>query len=127
MRLHLRVAIAAFGLLVCTPALADDPPKSHNFGRAMCSEHFACPQDAYLPPPALLAAANKCITQNFGYTSPDGFFEDFTTPDLNSCLEGRTDAIPKGIGSQLAPTCCIVPATDGRGCVLQCELNTVPQ
>lgn len=121
--------VAILGLALSTPALAqtDNTATSstgigHAFGSANCPTRVVCPQDGNVATRQLLAIGNACITQYFGYSSANGFFEDMGT-NSNNCLTSIPDTIPKGVGAQLAPLCCIIKMPDSS-CLLHCDLVT---
>lgn len=92
----------------------------HSFGSVNCPQHVDCSAGS-ANVTQLAGYANMCITQYFGYGSETGFFEESSGVGTDGCLTAKPNAIPKGIGSQLAPHCCIVQAQE-NSCILRCSL-----
>jgi hypothetical protein len=96
------------------------PPRV--FGSANCSPHFQCSDASSMGASGLASNADKCIASFFGYSSPDSFF-DTSGLDSNNCLTAKPNVIPKGMGAQLSPRCCIAVQNDGA-CAFHCDLVT---
>ena len=93
----------------------------HVFGSANCPQHISCSE--FLSSSDLTANANSCVAEYFGYSSPDGLFEDADL-DANNCLTAKPNVIPKGMGSQLSPRCCMAQLQDNV-CTFRCDLVTI--
>jgi len=94
----------------------------HAFGSANCPQHISCP-GAIGEESNYIAVANACITQFFGYRSDAGFFVDYMGLDGNACLTPIPGVLPKGVGAQMAPTCCVL--VQDEQCFVHCDLVTV--
>ena len=114
---------AALGfMLVATPALAET---GHLFGNSTCRERVACADDIQPSSAANYAMeGSACISQSFGYTNPDGFFDKYAGLDGNNCLTPVVGSIPKGVGAQLIGTCCVVKNVTTNSCNFHCTLVT---
>jgi hypothetical protein len=115
--------LAAFllGLLVVGPAWAQTNSTSgHVFGSSDCPMPVICPGEIGATSSSeILADANMCINQIFGYSSDDGFFTEGL--DSNNCLTAIPNVLPKGVGARLAPQCCLTQLSNGK-CVVHCSL-----
>ena len=121
--------LIAFVLMfaLAIPAWAQGGGTQYNFGRVVCPQPVSCPDDYKNPVSAsdLASRASACITQSFGYVNQNGFFDDSAGLDSNDCLTTIPNVLPKGMGSRLVPSCCVIKKEAG-GCAFQCELNTAP-
>ena len=96
---------------------------AHNYAMATCVQHFVCADANSAAIATLVAGANACVTQNFGYTSATGFFDPSAGLDSNNCLVPLPDVLPKGAGTPLIPACCARVLPNGSDCVFDCALN----
>jgi hypothetical protein len=128
----MRTVLAFFvGLIIATPAWAQDSGQ-RNYGSIVCPQQISCPNGTAadpMSPSALLEAANQCVTQHFGYAGPQGIFDASAGLDGNSCFTQLPGVIPKGAGSQLAVSCCVIPKPHGDPgtCAMRCDLNSAVQ
>lgn len=121
------LAAPAFAAMAGQNSPGATPPTAppHNFGRIVCPQHVPCPPDSGTSNSTYTSNANACITQYFGYSSPSGFFQESYGPDSKGCLTSKADTLPKGMGAQLTPQCCVTTLSD-NSCTFRCELNTTP-
>lgn len=126
------IAIAFLGLFMAAPAMAQTGNENtsgssgnvgHAFGSANCPQRIPCPEDSDTPVSTLISIANACITQYFGYSSPSGFFDSEVPLTSNYCLTTTPGLIPKGVGAQTNPLCCIMKMPDAS-CLVHCDLVT---
>jgi len=116
-------------LLLAGPVLGQTNVENNNglghaFGSANCSPPVPCPDDAStISSDDLVANANACITRYFGYSSSSGFFDNIAGLN-NNCLSPLPGILPKGVGQQLSPHCCIMQYPD-NSCAFHCDLITV--
>jgi hypothetical protein len=114
--------------LVTAPAVAQQGSSSngagHSFGSTSCPQRVQCPNGGDLSSADLVANANSCITRYFGYTSSSGFFDEGAGLDNNNCLSALPNILPKGVGQQLSPVCCILQLPDST-CTFHCDLITI--
>ncbi len=117
------LGILFMGLILAQPALAQTNSSGpHSFGTITCPQRVPCPEDNNtIPTSTLVAATNACITQYSGYTSPSGFFDEIAGLDSSSCLTSLPNTIPKGMGAQLIPHCCIVKLQENI-CSFRCDM-----
>lgn len=109
--------------LVASASVAKADTRGHNFGSATCPIRVPCPDSGNLSSSDLVADADSCIKQYFGYTSSSGFFDESYGLDSNNCLSLKQGAaISKGTGTQLIPECCVVKAAD-QSCVISCDIH----
>lgn len=120
--------------LIASPAWAQDDASSdtgtsstgvgHSFANTTCSQHVPCP-DSETPYTSsqLIANANSCITQFFALHSQSGFFDETQGLGADNCLTALPNVIPKGMGSQMAPYCCLVKLPD-NSCTFRCDMVT---
>jgi hypothetical protein len=120
----MRVAyILLIALFLATPALAAQPAPGdaqHIFGSVTCPNRVPCPDTGET---ADASVANACIAQYFGYTSASGFF-DTSGLNGNNCLTPLPNVLPKGVGNQLSPICCVIKLPQDGTCAFHCDLAT---
>lgn len=115
-------------ILSCSAQADNRDVTLHSITSRSCRTHFACPDNAELPIQALVQEANTCMTQNFGYPAPDGFFDETYGLDVDNCLTAKDSAIQDGShGDRYRPSCCITEAYDHNGCVLVCASIVMSQ
>ncbi len=107
-------------------ALAFLPANAHADGKPIlgsytCPQRVPCPSDASLTTEQWALYGNSCVTTAFGYTNPSGFIDPSAGLDSNGCLSALSGSIPKGMGSQLTPRCCVVERQP-NSCVIHCDL-----
>ncbi len=116
-------AFAAVMFLLDFPVTAQ---ALHAFGSANCPQTVPClnsDSSQQLPSSQLASIANSCVTQYFGTRNPDGFFDDIMGLDTNGCLTPKPGAMPKGLGEQLTPVCCVIQQGDNSNmCIFHCDL-----
>jgi len=115
--------IAILGVaLIAGPAMAQQNGQQgggRSYGSANCRPPVPCDSTDVS---ALVANANACISDHFGYPTPaSGFFDENQGLDGDNCLAELPDVLPRGIGGQLTPSCCIIQAGDNL-CNFHCNL-----
>lgn len=119
------VSLAVLGLIVLAgPAWGQQSNGTiHNFGSSTCRPRVPCPDSStYISSTDLNTVASACVTESFGYPNTgSGFFSETTPLNSKDCLTAKPDILPKGMGSQLFPACCIIKLPDNT-CSFHCEL-----
>lgn len=112
---------ALFALaLLSIPAMAQ-AQGSATFATATCPTKIPC-DDFALSGDQWAALGNKCITDAFGYSNPEGFFEPYAGLNSSKCLAARRNSINNKVGSPLVPNCCVIPYKE-NACLLTCKLT----
>jgi hypothetical protein len=111
------------GLLLAAPTLAAEN-NGHNFGGVTCLKPVTCPDSSYglIDTSSLASNASQCITQFFGFTAADGFFNESLGLDTNNCLTTKPNILPTLASSKTTPRCCIVKLPDNKSCAFHCDL-----
>jgi hypothetical protein len=125
----MRSLVIALGvLLIALPASAQNNPGAvRSYGSVTCRQSFSCQVTSDIMT-AIYPLANSCVNQYFGYPIGDGFFDESAGLDSNNCLVAKPNVLPKGIGSQLSPLCCVAPMQGSSGnsandaCQIHCSL-----
>jgi len=97
---------------------------SRSFGGTTCRQQVVC--KTTVDASEMISIANNCINKNFGYPIGDGFFDEYAGLDKNNCLTAKPNVLPKGVGLQLSPICCVVqPNSSVDTCYVHCDLVSV--
>ena len=67
------------------------------------------------------AMGSACIREGTGISLPQGVFDEIAGLSASKCLTPRPNVIPKGVGPQLEPVCCITEVSAGS-CRFHCGL-----
>jgi hypothetical protein len=122
------LATAILGLvLAAAPVMAQESSGNaigHVFGSANCKPRYQCSDVSTMSFSDLNNDANACVLNFFGYSQPDGLFEDTGSLDQNNCMTAKPNVIPKGMGARLSPQCCIIQQDNGATCGFHCNLVT---
>lgn len=120
----MRFAVAAT-LVIFATVFSSGAQAAGSYGGFFCNPPIPCNQASpdFPSQSQVLASANACVSQNMGFTPPDGgFFEDDSGIDSNGCLTTKSDALGDSNGSKAMPHCCIVQAPHRDSCILRCDM-----
>ncbi len=94
------------------------------FGRATCGAAFSCMAGMKngLDINKVIATANSCVSQNFGFVSSSSLFLDEMGLNGSNCLTAKPPVAKSERGRTMTPRCCIVPAKVSGTCQVSCEL-----
>jgi len=116
---------ALLGLAIWCP-LSQAQAANVVFGGFPCMNHIPCEQadPAFPTTQQLITAANSCVAQNMGITSPNGFFNEVAGLDSNGCLTTDASTFSTLGNLRSIPQCCVTQsaAGAGAGCTLHCDL-----
>jgi len=108
-------------VLLPSVAVAQTTAKQ-NFGSYTClNQPVPCADNLSVPSEKWAEMGTACLSFAFGYTDANGYFNDISGLDTNGCLGAKSGMIPKGMGVQLSPLCCVVEMPNNL-CVFHCDL-----
>jgi len=120
----MRLTVIAVALLFALTFPAAAQSAGRSFGSVTCSQHVPCPgYGSSGNIQGLANAANFCVSHDLGVNSISNFFDPSAGLNEDACLTAIPGVIPKGMGAQLSPLCCIVKLTSSV-CVFRCSLVT---
>lgn len=107
-------------LLAASPAFAQSSGKPV-FGSYTCAQQVPCEKYGGWEPSQWAQAGNACVTRGFGFSSSNGFIDEYAGLDASNCLTAKPKSLDKGAGAQLSPRCCVV-TVQSSNCVIHCDL-----
>ncbi len=117
MRFLIAAALIASLLMSSSVKAQNNSATGHNYGGITCPQHVSCSDDFS----RVESFANACITQYFGFTNSDGFFESALGLDSNNCLVTKENVLPKYATTRTTPHCCVSQIQDDE-CAVHCDL-----
>ena len=115
--------LAALGLILVTSPVWAQATGKAVFSSYTCSQPVPCGDVEGATSEQWAQAGNACIARGFGYNNPDGFIDETAGLNSSNCLTAKPGALPKGMGAQLAPQCCVIQLSANR-CGIHCDIVT---
>jgi len=128
------LAFAFLGLVLATPAWAQDPntastpaapiPPSvngHIYASATCSQRIPCPDGSPMSSDQLIGIASACIKQHFGFDASNAFEGSYGI-NADNCLDVQA-SVRTNNGAGTYPKCCVMQLSDSS-CTFHCDFTS---